>query len=125
MAFLEELPPACPPNGAADASFAKVWRVVNGENPTVQDFMSNAFKGWPKRPTDTDCEHSSCSLFTDETLIKALAKRMPKLRYPDPYIAALSIPEGAGMSLVGGPHIHLWMYDSFNPVAHVLSTEAP
>lgn len=90
----------------------------------MNDFRSNAFKGWPKRPTDTDCDHASCSLFTDKDLIKALAKRMPKMRYPNSHISTLSIPNGAGMSLVGGPHVHLWMYADFDPLAHILSTEA-
>lgn len=123
MEFLENLPPHCPPNEAVDVSFAEVWRVVAGPSPTVGDFMSNAHKGWPKRPTDTDCEHASCSFFTNKDLVRSLAKRMPKLRYPEPHVSTLTIPEGAGMSLAGGPHVHLWMYDTFDPVAHVTLTE--
>lgn len=126
MEFCEPLPDKCPPHQAEDKAYGEAWRVVEGSQPGAKDFASHAKKGIPKRPTDSECDHASCSLFTSRTTIAGLVTRMPKTRFKDPHIAKLAIPKGAGLSLENNrSHVHFWMFASFDPVAAILATEQP
>lgn len=51
-----------------------------------------------------------------------LAQRMPKLRYPNAHVSTLSIPSGAGYSLIKKKHVDFWMFDGFDPVAAISQT---
>jgi hypothetical protein len=121
--FKEPLPQGCPPHGAADQAIPTAYRVVQSSNPTQTDFHSHALKGIPVSPTTGLCQASSCSLFVCKETVTALAQRMPKLRFPSAHVSTLSIPVGAGYSLIKKQkHVDFWMFKSFDPVAAVTST---
>jgi hypothetical protein len=127
MEFCEELPPQCPPPEAEDIAIEEAWRVVSGAELTAEDFYSHARKQIPKRPTATDCDHASCSLFTSRDKVAALASRLPKTRIANPWIARVAIPVGAGLSVANKKtlHVHLWMYKSFDPLVVAQAPELP
>jgi len=127
MTFFEDLPPQCPPPDAVDKAFDEVWRVVDGASPSEEHFYSHAKRGWPKRPTDTDCDHASCSVFTSRAKIAGLVPKLPKSRIGDPHLVKFAIPEGAGMSIENSRsgHVHFWMAAGFTPWQGTLVVEKP
>lgn len=123
MKFIEGLPTACPPNHAVDVSYPQIWRVVTASTCCADEFKSHAARGQKAPPTVDECEFAACSMSTDFNKIRKLATRLPKKRYPKPYIAELSIPSGAGVSICDqkSAHVNFWMYASFDPVSAVVS----
>lgn len=125
MQFCEVLPEQCPPANAVDASFGEIWRVVTQENCDLDDFKSHAALGLVRRPIVSECDFASCSLFVSKDIAYKLASRLPKPRFSRPYLAKLSIPNGAGMSLENKKttHVHFWMFNGFNPLNAILTVE--
>lgn len=123
MGFWEILPPQCPPIEAVDVAIVQAYRVVYSNPPAKEHFASFAKLGRPKPPHVNDCTYASCSLCTCIDKMRTLAG-LPKVRAKNPFIAALSIPQGAGRSMIKDKHISFWMYDTFDPVAATLHVEA-
>lgn len=123
--FGEKLPQGCPPLGAVDQYIPVAYRVVQKFNPGKRDFYSHAMLGMRLPPMQDACKWSSCSLFVCRDTVFALAQRMPKLRFPKAHVSTLSIPKGAGLSIVKKKkHVDFWMFNSFDPVAAVSETVA-
>lgn len=121
--FKEQLPDSCPTDGAIDQPITIAYRVVQSPTPTETDFHSHALLGKPLSPTMDACRWSSCSLFVCKTTVMELAQRMPKLRFPNAHVSTLSIPSGAGYSLIKKKkHVDFWMFDGFDPVAAISQT---
>jgi hypothetical protein len=69
--------------------------------------------------TATDCQWASCSLsFSVEALLK-----IKGLRRRNRYVAALSIPLGAGLSLVSKQHVDFWRFENFDISTAVKAVE--
>lgn len=126
MPFYEVLPDQCPPAQAVDAGYSEIWRVVTKQNCCFDDFKSHAGLGLTRRPTVSECDFASCSLFVSKTMAANLSTRLPKPRYKKPYLAKLQLPQGAGLSIenLKSTHVHFWMYSGFDPLASIVHVEA-
>lgn len=120
MGFFEALPDQCPPADAVENEIGQAYRIVFGDPATVEHFKSHAALG-KKPPSDMDeCRFASCSLFTSLDRVKSVAQ-LPKLRAQGPILAEVTIAHGSGRWIAHGDHIDFWMYDTFDPIAAIVS----
>jgi hypothetical protein len=125
MTFAEVLPPQCPPQGASDVSIDKAYRAVPNMTPKAKDFASHAALNKHLHENVDPCRFASCSLFLSKEKLITLTTRLPKMRAKTPYIAELSIPLGAGISVIDqkSAHIDFWSYAGFDQSAAVQKVE--
>jgi hypothetical protein len=111
--FTEDLPDACPPEDAVQASYENVWRFVSSNPPADVDFHSHAMLDKPlPRFGVTLCEWSSCSLFlSDNDSYKLLPKPKKKFKF----IARLQITNLCGFTQSNGKHVHFWRFKNVTP----------
>lgn len=122
--YREALPAECPPEAATDQVILVAYRVVTSNPPTLECFASQAERKRPLMEGGDMCKHRSCSLFTCPDKIANIAGRLPKPRDGGPFIATMTIPTGAGRSLIKKKHVDLWLYKSFDPTKAVVAMEA-
>ncbi|WP_306734519.1 hypothetical protein [Marimonas arenosa] len=117
--YREELPDGCPPPSANEDALADVWRFIQGQSPVESDFDSHAKLGKPNRKGASECDFASCSLFDTKA-----AKNMAKNQFfKRKFASRLDIPASSGKHLANSKgHVHLWMYDEFDPVKAVVET---
>ena len=123
MEYRESLPLQCPPEGAADQDIALAYRAVMANPPTPACFDSQAKRNRPPTALVDPCRHASCSLFTCREKATNIASRLPKPRDGGPYVAAVTIPIGAGRSIIKKQHVDLWFYKDFDPTTVVIQVE--
>ncbi len=111
--YKEELPEQCPPGDAFEPSENLVYRLVESNPPTQQDFFSHR-KLWPQKEYHTDeCRARSISVFFDIVecdLLRALPAHKTKK------IAKVKVDESAGKMLSTGrdpSHHSWWIYSGF------------
>lgn len=123
MVFKEALPAQCPPDGATDKAIREAYRLVKAAHPQGDDFASHAHLGKQRPEVVGECQWASCSLFTSLMHVKNMPS-LPKLRAQgNRFVAKLSVPRGAGVSLCKGVHVDFWMYATFDPTAAVEAVE--
>lgn len=123
MEYRESLPLQCPPEGATDQNIVLAYRAVMSNPPKAACFDSQAKRNRPLSELGDPCRHASCSLFTCREKATNIAGRLPKPRDGGPYIASMTIPTGAGRSLIKKQHVDLWFYKDFDPTIVVVAVE--
>jgi hypothetical protein len=123
VGFLEQLPDACPPDGAHDGGCGAAFRLTAGPNPTIGDFASNAALGEPLPPTVDPCRWASCSLFPRLDIIEKKRKAFKKLR-KFKFVISLNIGAGCGKLIEDTTHIDFWIYDTFDLKTAVISVDS-
>jgi hypothetical protein len=128
IAWREPLPERCPPNEAHHPEKRQlVLRFVDSQTPQDVDFHSHAHLGKKCPPYVDPCCWASCSVTpcTEDELPQIAFSKLPRVRAKKKYVAAFWIETSAGLILQDHPnHIHLWLYQSFDPLAAVHSTYA-
>lgn len=125
MEYLEKLPANCPANHAADVAINAVYRIVSGNNPGIQAFLSNAALDLLKPPTVDDCKWASCSLFKSREKAENIAKKLAKTRINNPHLSLCNIGAGIGKSYDNGKsHVDFWPFKNFDPAMIILRTES-
>lgn len=122
MAFWEHLPEQCPPEEAVEQQIDLAFRVVFSNPVKLEHFKSHAALGRPKPPKVDNCRYSSCSLFTSKEAAKSIA-RLPRMRAKHPFVAHVTLPQGAGVWVAQRDHIDFWLYAEFDPLTSVSLVE--
>ncbi len=117
--FMEELPDSCPPAGAGPFAYEAVYRFVNSNPATDEDFASHKAmeaktgKGRPK--SVTPCFWAATSLWLDRDFA---FETLPKLRGKFTLLAKIKITKECGVSILKRSHISFWRYATFKPSVH-------
>jgi len=114
--FKESLPEVdrCPPTEAMAVARKGIWRFVNNNPATDDDFKSHHALSKPCPPQVPICKWAATSFFTEKrTAFICLPK--PRKRYR--YIAKMDITQNCGVSILENGHVNLWRYDTFSPSA--------
>jgi hypothetical protein len=112
LQFKENLPALCPPPLAASEAYEGVWRFVNSNPVTDQDFASYHALGKPCPPSVPPCKWASSSLFLNKD---AAFGCLPKPRKRFKYIARVNISKRCGVSILTRSHIDFWRFAVFVP----------
>src|SRR5687767_4555839 len=80
----------------SDQAPLRLYRILQSESPTAEDFASKAQLGIPCPVDDPEVQHrwTGLSLFGSEEQARRVSRRLPML---GSYIAALDIPPEAGL----------------------------
>ena len=121
LIFKEELPENCPLPESKDVELKDVWRLLRSTTPTEAAFQSQAAQKLPNKQNKCECGWASCSLFEGDKR----TKDMMKLPLFKGFVARaeMQIPEGSGLSLKEGSHIHFWAFDHFSFTAAIVRVE--
>jgi len=125
MKFREQLPtggPPCPPPKAHDGGQERAFRFIPTATPVAADFASNQAKQEPLPLGVDPCRWASCSLYSDMETIKK--KRLLKNLQKFAFVAEIKIAAGSGLLLLTGKHIDFWMFETFDPIAAIVQTQA-
>jgi hypothetical protein len=117
--FMEELPDSCPPADAAPIDCEVVYRYVNSNPVTDQDFESHKAlekRGGRGRPRSVPpCIWAATSLFvTRDSAYEVL----PKVRQNYKLLASVKITQQCGVGVLKRQHISFWRYATFEPKVH-------
>ncbi|MGA9379022.1 MAG: hypothetical protein WBV73_09660 [Phormidium sp.] len=91
----EHFPSDCPPENAKNA-FGEVYRLINHDSPSPDDFRSwreeNRNKQCPEGMTE--CQVCGISVFTDKADADRVIKRIPRFRRAKPALGQLTAELG-------------------------------
>jgi len=105
MYFKEvNMPDQCPPKDAVSDNQANVYRFINGENPTAEDFLNHKEAKRPY-PDFKECEAIALSFFTE---IPNVNKRSKALRNKKAIKG--NITDKCGVHTLKNKHINLWLF---------------
>ena len=114
--FMEKLPDSCPPPGAGPFAYENVYRFVNSNPATDEDFASHQArekKTGKKRPRSVPpCLWATTSLWLNRD---SAYEALPKLRGQFKLLASVKITKQCGVSILKRSHISFWRYATFKP----------
>jgi hypothetical protein len=118
MEWAEPLPEFCPPNDSRHPSNEYFYRLIESDEPTLNDFHSHRHL-WPDRKFQTDeCRARSVSIFNALEECKKVC-RLPIHR--NKKVVELNLTEDSGLIKQTGrniSHYSWWRYKEFNPLNH-------
>jgi hypothetical protein len=105
--FMEKLPDSCPPPGAGPFTYENVYRFVNSNPATDEDFASHQ-----ARESVPPCLWATTSLWLNRD---SAYEALPKLRGQFKLLASVKITKQCGVSILKRSHISFWRYATFKP----------
>ncbi|OWU80416.1 hypothetical protein [Phaeobacter sp. 22II1-1F12B] len=112
MKFKEDLPEDCPKSDSKDEVLSDVWRFLESEEYSAEDFVSHNGKGKGKPAKLCECRWASCSLFVGAKHTAAMLLLPQYKRFKAR--VELSIPKGSGLNKKNGTHVDFWAYENFD-----------
>ena len=118
MVFADTLPDECPPSSAKELNATiYVFRIVESNPPTFQDFKSY-WNLWPeKRSKWPECKAKSLSVFDSR---KKCEEMLKLTRFKGQMACKVAVNPGAGMIDKTGRdgHISWWVANGYDPLQH-------
>lgn len=116
MKWAEPLPESCPPQDARHPNGELLYRIINGDSPTEDDFYSYR-RLCPDKPFSLgECIARALSVFDKITACERILKTP---RFRGKKIIQLELHEDSGMIMKTGKdphHFSWWLADGCNPL---------
>ena len=112
MEFHDDLPNSCPPSDCSCDDLDGVYRLLKGQEPIDDDWLSHMQLGKVCPTTVDPCRWASLSLQGSKVAVKKLQK-LPNFRSAT-HAAKLDIPGSAGVFLTSRNHHDFWQVKAAN-----------